>query len=77
MFFSDFLYIIKRVLVSPSVIFIIIAALLYLELVLYIMNYSKNKNKSVRKSRKEKYNKSNAKQENTETDSEESEETEE
>ncbi len=41
MTFSDFLYVLKRVLSSPLVIGIIIAALLYLKLVFYILNYSK------------------------------------
>ncbi len=41
MFLSEFLYIIKRVLSSPFVIGIVIAAFLYLELVFYILNYSK------------------------------------
>ncbi len=69
MFLSEFLYIIKRVLLSPMVIGIVIAALLYLQLVFYILNYSKKKNKPVEPVSKEK--KEEADDEQNEDDSEE------
>ncbi len=52
MFLSNFIYIIKRVLTSPSVIAIVIAAILYLSLVFYILNYSKQKKTYTRKKSK-------------------------
>ncbi len=52
MFFSNFIYIIKRVLSSPAVIGIVIVALLYLSLVFYILNYKKKKSKPVQKEEK-------------------------
>ncbi len=61
MFLADFLYIIKRVLSSPLVIGIVIAALLYLQLVFYILGYSKKKTKRIKKTSKSEKTKPKAK----------------
>ncbi len=75
MTFSDFMYVLKGVLSSPLVIGIIIAALLYLKLVFYILNYSKRNNigiKRLRKGQKEEENLSIPNEVNSEDETQES-----
>lgn len=54
MSFNDLIYILKQILVSPYVIGITIAIILYLNLVFFIVNYNQNSGQKIRVKRTEK-----------------------